>query len=77
MDFRGRLVGLGRSQLLHNVDRNDTWCRQRCCAGGTHPCHVLMVKSMVKVNLALLEAHCFASRFTCFFNGMFAIAGNA
>lgn len=23
--------------LLHNVDWEDTWCRQRCYAGGTRP----------------------------------------
>ena len=45
--------------LLHNVDRNDEWCRRRCCAGETSPCHLLMVKTVVKVDLALLEAHCF------------------
>ena len=43
--------------LLHNVGWNYVWCRQCCGAGGSHACHVLMVKVMVKVDLALLEAH--------------------
>ena len=44
---------------LHNVDRNATWCRQRCCGGGTRPCHLLMVKTMVKSDLALQEHRSF------------------
>ena len=47
---------------------------QRCCAGGSSPCHVLIVKTMVKVDLALLEAHCLAIRFTCFIDRIFAMA---
>ena len=53
-------VGLGCSVCLVVLaaqrDRNDTWCRQRCCAGGPRPCHVLMVKTMVNVEP---EALCF------------------
>ena len=35
--------------LRHNVGWNDVWCRKSCDAGGSRPCHVLMVKTMVKV----------------------------
>ena len=49
------LHGVGRDlsaslSLLHNVGWIDAWCRQRCGAGGTRPCHVLMVKAMVTVD---------------------------
>ena len=76
MDWKGgwdvRFVSLS---LRHNLDRNDTWCRQRCCAGGrTRRCHVLMVKTMVKVDPALLELHFFAIRFTYSFRRKQAIA---
>ena len=37
--------------LRHNVGWNeDVWCRQRCGAGRTRPCHVLMMlKAVVTV----------------------------
>ena len=65
---RSSLIGYGLKEgwdvrfvslsLRHDVDRNDKWCRQRCCAGvRTRHCHVLMVKTMVKVDPALLELH--------------------
>ena len=73
MDLKeGRDVRFMSLSLLHNVDRNGTWCRQRCCAGGTRPCHVLVVRTMVKVDLAL--THSFAIMVTSFFNRFFAIA---
>ena len=34
--------------LLHNVDRNDTWGRPHCGAGGTRPCHLLIAASDYK-----------------------------
>ena len=69
MDLTGSWdVRFASLSLLRNVDRNDTWCRQHCCAGGTRPCHLLMAKPMVIVDLALHEAHYFAIKFTCFFH---------
>ena len=50
------LIGKGGSvsaslSLRHNVGWNeDVWCRQRCGAGRTRPCHVLMMlKAVVTV----------------------------
>ena len=56
MDFMGDwdIRFVSTHPLPHNVDRNDKWCRQRCCADETRPCHVLMEKSMVTINLAFV-----------------------
>ena len=48
MDFNvGGLESVCVAVIAAKRGFNDVWCRQRCGAGRTRPCHVLLVKAMV------------------------------